>query len=434
MRQFSQRLVTTMLVALAGQAASAEVDLHLQQIESYVSHYVDIAAFDGVVLIADGDEVVWQKAFGYADYSNAVPMTSETVFRIASLSKQVTQAAIGRLVDQDKVRLDSRLSDFLPEFPNGKRISIRQLLDHTSGIAHTNRLDWLDMRTAMALDQIVARLADEPLLFSPGQDQQYSNGGYALLAKIIEVASGQSYENFIDDEIAARGFPSIGHESAYKMVSNMSGRYAPGAIYGERVVADTYMTSNRIGGGSLYAEPEDVFRFFRASFNGALLSEETTAAIFEKPEDGDTQITGRSPGALAQIYMDFDGELTVLTMSSNSAWPGSFNADIVALYRGEEAALTPVTLSGEALSEVDVAAVTGDFVADRFGWEVSIVAEGDHLIMARDEIRTAFARTIDGEFHLPIYDWLCRYSDYGVEFVCRQRDPDAEIRFTFQRR
>jgi len=392
-----------------------------------------MAAFDGVVLIAEGDEIVWHQVFGLADYSHSLAMTTESRFRIASLSKQVTQAAIGRLVDDGKLTLQSRLSDFLPEFPNARRMTIKHLLDHAAGIAHTNRLDWMDMSVAMSLDEIIEGLAKEDLLFKPGIDSQYSNGGYALLAKVIEVTSGLSYGEFIAQAFADKGYSSLGHEAANEIVANMAKRYAPGPAYGERVNAEAYVVTNRIGGGSLYANAEDVFRFFRDSFNEDLLSAATTAALFDKPEDGDIRITGRSPGALAQIYMDLDDELTVVTLSSNSAWPASFNEDIVSLYRKQDAALIPFSISERMMPVDDLQTYSGEFGMKQFGWTVSIEPFGGSLIFVQDQIRTAFARTTDGEFHLPIYDWLCRYSAYNTEFECRQRDPDADIRFLFER-
>jgi len=430
-------LALVALQTLAGFSPDAESradDQRLQQIETYVAEYVDMAAFDGVVLIAEQDSSVWEKGFGSASYENALPMTAETVFRIASLSKQVTKAAIGRLIDQNKLKLDSRLDEFLPEFPNARRITIRQLVEHSAGIAHTNRLDWMDMRKSMTLDAIVANLANERLLFEPGKGYQYSNGGYALLARVIEIASGTSYGDFIAAEFAARGYPSIGHEVAHVAVASMANRYSPGPVYGERVLADTYVTANRIGGGSLYANARDLLHFFRDTYSGALLSTATTAELFPLPEDGDVQITGRSPGALAQVYLDFDERLAVVTLSSNSAWPASFNTDIVSLYRGDEVSLTPFTLDHATLPDVEWMAVSGDFVADRFGWQVSIVRKDQQFVFVQDQIQTAFARTTDGEFYLPIYDWLCRYGDYGMDFECRQRDPNADIRFNFARR
>jgi CubicO group peptidase (beta-lactamase class C family) len=393
-----------------------------------------MAAFDGVVMISVGDATVYRQAFGKADYSHDIPMTPDAVFRIASLSKQVTQAAVGRLVDRGAFGLDTTLAEFLPGFRRARDITIRQLIDHTAGLAHTNRLDWMDMRLTYTLDEIVDRLRREPLLFEPGEDRQYSNGGYALLARIIEIASDMSYAEFIDTEFTRQGFPTLGHEDAYAVVPGMVTRYGPGPVYGERVLADTYMTVNRIGGGSLYASANDVSRFFRASFGGDLVSPEMTAALFPEPEDGDIQITGRSPGALAQVYLDFDEDLAVITLSSNSAWPGSFNSDVVALFRGEDASLTGFSVDDAPITDAERAAVTGDFVADRFGWEWTIVPQGDQFAIRRNELHTAFVRTTEGEFHAPIYDWLCRYSDYGMEFECRQRDPDADIRFRFTRR
>ena len=272
--------IAIILSCVASEVAIANDETAFDAITRYVEAYRVMAAFDGVVLIAQGDERLYYEAFGKADYSHDIPMSTEDVFRIASLSKQVTQAAIGRLVDNGDLTLDARLSEFLPAFPSAGQITIRQLIDHSAGIAHTNRLDWMDMRITYSLDDIIERLSQEPLSFPPGEDRQYSNGGYAVLARIIELASGLTYEAFIDREFARRGYPSLGHEAAYAVIPGMVTRYGPGPDYGERVLADTYMTSNRIGGGSLYANAEDVARFFRASFGGELLSAGMTAALF----------------------------------------------------------------------------------------------------------------------------------------------------------
>jgi CubicO group peptidase (beta-lactamase class C family) len=348
---------------------AADDETRFGQIDDYLARYVDMAAFDGVVAIAKNDEIVFTGVYGKADYARGIPMQPDAVFRIGSLSKQVTMVAIGRLADQGELTLDDSLAEFLPDFPDGERITIRQLLDHTSGIAHTNRLAWMDMRRTYTLDNIVSGLADEPLQFAPGEHTQYSNGGYALLARIIEVASGQTYESFIETEVAGPQFPSIGHESAYESVPGMVSRYAPGPVMGERVFADTYQVVNRIGGGSLHGSAHDILNFFRQSYMGGLLSAEMTRALFPPPDDGDTRITGRSPGALAQVYLDFSDDVVVVTLSSNSAWPASLNADVADFYQGNEVALTPFTISNTALSASDRAAVTGEFIADRFGWE-----------------------------------------------------------------
>lgn len=401
--------------------------------DDYVESYRDMAVFDGVVLIADNDQIVYHCAYGLADYRFDTPLTQDTRFRIASLSKQFTEASVGLLAEAGLVALDAPLSDYLPDFPEADRITLRQLLNHTSGIPHTNNLSWVDMKQGLTLEEIVAGLAEEPLAFEPGTESAYSNGGYALLAAVIEKVTGETFESYLEATFARGGYPSVGHEPAFAVVPDMAHRYAPGPTYGERVEAPVYVTANRIGGGSMFASAEDVWRFFRAAYTGGVLGEALSADLFSQPDDGDALITGRSPGALAQVYLDFNTGLSVVTLSSNSGWPGSFNQDIVALYRGEDAHLTPFTLASTPLSSSEAETYSGDFVAERFGWEVEVEAAEGGLIFEQGDVRTAFARTEDGSFHLPIYDWLCDYEADGAGFTCRQRDPDAEIRFVFNR-
>lgn len=406
----------------------------LPKIDAYVGAYEDMAAFEGVVLIAEGDSVVYECAYGSADYGLDVPMAVDDRFRIASLSKQFTEAAVGRLVDAGTVSLDSALATYLPGYPNSERITIQQLIDHTSGVPHTNSLAWMDMHRGMSLDEIVTRLAREPLDFEPGTDESYSNGGYALLAAVVERVSGLTYAGFLNREFGTGGYPSVGHEAPRQVVPRMVHRYAPGPDYGERVEATTYVVANRIGGGSLYANARDVWRFFTDTYSGAVVSDSVTARLFRMPDDGDVLITGRSPGSLAQVYLD-EGGLAVVTLSSNSGWPGSFNPDIVALYRGdaEEAALVPFTLSEQPFEDQPAEAFTGEFVSDRFGWKVRIEEGDGGLVFVQGDLRTAFGRTESGSFHLPVYDWLCDYDADRTAFTCRQRDPDNDIRFSFRR-
>ena len=289
------------------------------------------------------------------------------------------------------------------------------------------------MREALTLDEIVSGLAKEPLAFEPGSKNAYSNGGYALLAAVLEAASGQSFEALVQTEIASRGFPSVGHEAHLSVIPGLVNRYAPGPVYGERADAQQYVSSNRIGGGSLYANAEDIWRFFRSTYMGEFLSKAVTAELFALPSDGDLLITGRAPGALAQVSLDFNSGLSVVTLSSNSGWPGSFNPDIVALYRGEDVALIPFVIDSGPVTREFAASHTRAFVAERFGWEVVIQTTDTGFVFVQDGVRTTFARTQSGSFHLPLYDWLCDYEEDGWGFTCRQRDPKADIRFAFKR-
>jgi CubicO group peptidase (beta-lactamase class C family) len=90
------------------------------------------------------------------------------------------------LVARGKLKFDSKISEFIPDFPNGDRITILQLLDYTSGIKHTNDLGWISMKEPLLLSEIIDGLAKEPLDFDPGTARNYSNGAYAVAAAVIE--------------------------------------------------------------------------------------------------------------------------------------------------------------------------------------------------------------------------------------------------------
>lgn len=410
------------------------VETYAEAVRTYVRQYVEFGAFDGVVLLARGEHIVFHEAFGFADYRHRLPMAVDARFRIASLSKQFTQAAIARLVAEERLTLDSRISQFLPDFPRGEEITVLQLLDHTAGIPHTNRLAWMDMQEPLALDEIVSGLAAEPLDFEPGSQSRYSNGGYAIAAAVIEAASGRSYADYIQQEITERGFSSIGHETAYETVESMAHRYAPGATVGSRVEATPYLTSNRIGGGSLYANAEDVFRFFRTTLRGADMPDEIHRALFAMPEDGDIRITGRSPGALALVYYDVNEDLTVVTLSSNSAWPGSFNRDITELFRGRSVTQVPVMLLAEKdVAEDELNAIIGVYKPERFSWDIRLERTERGILYIQNESRVAFRKAENGAYYLPIWDWLCSFNDNYESFTCQQRDPDSQAAFVFNR-
>lgn len=414
--------------------SAAQDTLSFDTIDAYAAHYRDLAAFDGVVLVRQNGETIYSRAFGEADYRFHVPMGTSHVFRIASLSKQVTLGLVGRLADRGVIALEDPLSGYLPGYPNAASITIAMLLDGTSGIPHTNDLAWMEMHSGYALSEIVHRLAQTEPAFAPGADTAYSNGAFAVAAAVIEQATGLSFAESLRAEFGA-DYPSLLHEDVFAIIAGAASRYAPGPVAGERREAAPYVVANRIGGGSLTGNADDIARFFEDSFAGRLVSAEMTAALFRMPSDGDTRITGRSPGALAQIYLDANTGLTVVTLSSNSAWPGGFNADITALARGETVTLLAAHSAG--YTAADWSGWTGRYRPTVFNWQwdVRIEAGPENLVYVQDGNASALIPVANGEFHLPLYDWLCAFGESGdgPGLTCRQRDPDADIRFTFAR-
>ena len=176
-------------------------------------HYVDSAATAAVndkrtagvsVAVVKDGRTVLAKGYGFADLENDVPATAETVYRIGSITKQFTSAAIMRLAEQGKLSLDDTLQKFLPNFPTqGNRVTVRHLLNHTSGIKSYTSLGpkWQRVnRIDLAPDSLVALFVNEPFDFKPGEKWLYDNSGYFLLGMIIEKLSGKPYGQYLQDE------------------------------------------------------------------------------------------------------------------------------------------------------------------------------------------------------------------------------------------
>jgi CubicO group peptidase (beta-lactamase class C family) len=157
-----------------------------------------------VAVLRGGDTIV-AKGYGRADLENDLPATAQTVYRIGSITKQFTAAAVMQLVEQGKIALDDTIQRFLPAYhTQGHRVTIRQLLTHTSGIKSYTSLgpEWTSrMRLDLAPDSLVALFQDKPFDFEPGTRFLYDNSGFYLLGMLIERVSGESYAGYLQQHL-----------------------------------------------------------------------------------------------------------------------------------------------------------------------------------------------------------------------------------------
>ena len=186
--------------ATATLPAPKEVD-DTAALDKAVQAYADNLTFMGAVLVARGDRILLDKAYGYANVEWKIPATTNTRFLIASLSKQFAAAAILMLEEQGKLRTDDPVGKYIPGTPESwKPITLHNLLTHTSGIPNTDTSE--RVRTAVAEpvtpDQIIADAEQRPLDFAPDSRFAYSNTNYTLLARIVENVSGASYADFLE--------------------------------------------------------------------------------------------------------------------------------------------------------------------------------------------------------------------------------------------
>ncbi|MGI9073501.1 MAG: serine hydrolase domain-containing protein [Bryobacteraceae bacterium] len=193
----------------------------LSQIPPRVKHLIDEQAVAGAVtLIAYGNDVIEFHALGMADIEAGRPMQKDTIFQIMSMTKPVTAIGIMMLAEEGKLALRDPVEQYLPEFknqhiaanvgPDAARLSIpdhlvtvRDLLTHTAGIQDSApaAIHQYPQLMNVPLDEVVRQIAKQPLLFQPGTQWSYSSPGIEVLGRLIEVCSGQKYEDFITERI-----------------------------------------------------------------------------------------------------------------------------------------------------------------------------------------------------------------------------------------
>ena len=175
-------------------------------LETYMREAVDAWRFQGSVLVADGETVLFEGGYGLADVEKMRENKPSTQFPIASITKVFTAIAVMHLVEQGKLDLDQPVTRYLRDYPpeTGGRIAIRHLLSHTSGIPDFGQIPEFSekARRARSLEEMLEMISSERLLFDPGSRQHYSSSGYFLLGAIVEEVAQKRYETYIRDHLA----------------------------------------------------------------------------------------------------------------------------------------------------------------------------------------------------------------------------------------
>jgi CubicO group peptidase (beta-lactamase class C family) len=228
------------------------------------------------VAVVKNGRTILAKGYGFADLENDVPATAQTVYRIGSVTKQFTSAAIMRLVEQGKLSLDDTLQKFFPSFPaQGNRVTVRHLLNHTSGIKSYTSLGpkWARvMRLDLAPDSVVALFANEPYDFKPGDAYRYNNSGYFLLGMIIEKLSGKTYAQHLQDELfTPLGLKSTVYCDQAPLIKHRAQGYAtrPGGGF---INAEPLSMTQPYAAGSLCSTVNDLVVWTQALAGGKVVS------------------------------------------------------------------------------------------------------------------------------------------------------------------
>ncbi|MBU3174849.1 beta-lactamase family protein [Clostridium estertheticum] len=312
------------------------------EIQSKISKYIDSYSpndkFNGTILVAKDDKVLSDKGYGMADSNKKIVNKPKTAFEIASLTKQFTATAILMLQEKKLLNVQDTVDKYIPDYPDGDKIKIYDLLTHTAGIPDYNQssIPPINGKHTYTLNESVKLFKNKPRHFESGAKYEYSSSNYILLGYIIEKVSGINYEEYIDKNIFKplklidTGF--LTYKAIIKGKAN--GYYRPKKT-------DNYTTSFDKEGsilpsaGGIYSTVDDLYTWYNALFDGKLINKESLngmitphlhsygyGLIITKKANGNIMIwdNGSTLGYTSYLGKDINKKYVIIILSNKYAY------------------------------------------------------------------------------------------------------------------
>jgi CubicO group peptidase (beta-lactamase class C family) len=257
-----------LFAATTATASAVDVGRLTSDVNAWLKPLVDGGHVAGTLLVAKDSRVLFERSYGLADRERKIAATPKTRFCVASITKPMTQILAIQLIQEKKLGLKDTLRRWIPEFPRGGEITIEHLLRHRAGIPHRVTEKEEESRPTTAAD-VVRYAARHPLMFEPDEKSSYSSGGYSVLARVLELASGKSYGDLVEERIFRRlSMARSVHPDHRFPVAERGPSYVPGVQGFEKAAFQDL--SFLVGAGSVYSTPRDMHRLVQGVVSGKL--------------------------------------------------------------------------------------------------------------------------------------------------------------------
>ncbi len=276
-------LYAAIILCITQQAAFAQD--HAAKVQEVLALAHKYEQFNGSALVAENGKVVYKGAFGMANMEWGIPNAPDTKFRLGSITKQFTATLILQLIEQGKIKLDGKLSDYLPDYRKdvGEKVTIHHLLTHTSGIPSYTGLPnfFADVsRNPYKVADFVKKYASGDLEFEPGSKFAYNNSGYFLLGAIIERITGKPYEQVLKENILdPAGMKNTGYDHHDTIIPKRASGYTKTSDgYANAAYLDM---SIPYAAGSMYSTVEDLYLWDQTLYTDKLLSAHSKELMYK---------------------------------------------------------------------------------------------------------------------------------------------------------
>lgn len=398
---------------------------------AYVDSWARDGHFSGTVLVAKDGKPLLRKGWGMANREWNIPNAPDTRFRLGSITKQFTAAAILKLAEEGKLTLQDPVGKYYTDAPaTWEKITIHHLLNHTSGIVSYTGLPGFfqkESMTARKPAEIVKLTQDKPLEFEPGSKMKYNNTGYILLGYVIEKVSGMPYDEYLKKNLfEPLGLKDTGYDWNQAIIARRASGYLP-----DGKNAPYLDMSLPYAAGSLYSTVDDLAAWAAALESGKVVSKEnytkmTTpylnnygyGLVMEKIENhGVVGHGGGINGFNTMLLRASSDGLTVAVLANqNTPAADRIGKDLVALYLGKDVKPRPV------LTEVKLPAQKLDSVAGQYelrpGFVLKVWREGEQLMtQATGQGKLPIQASAEDQFYSTLVDARITF----------QRGPDGKV-------
>lgn len=288
-----------------------------QKIDDLMKPLARDGRFSGVVIASQNGAIIYEKAFGMANAELKVPNVVGSRIGIASITKPMTGIILIHLIEEQKLSLDDKLSKFIPDFPNGDKITVAMLSQHRSGIPHRVMPETEESRVYSSAEMI-EKVKAAKLSFEPGTKEMYSSGGYAVLARVLEIASGQSFAQLLQKYVFDPGQMNDTVDwSGPSIIERRTQEYVCDAGGYTNAAAKDY--SFLVGAGSVVSTASDLYKFGNALIDGKFGASAKTNYV----RNGFVRNSGNTNGHRAYFEIKDDKSYGFVILSNMAC--GSFD-------------------------------------------------------------------------------------------------------------
>lgn len=387
----TRKNLITILFLIIGQLAFAQ-NFDKLKLDKYFKALEENNKFMGSVAISKNGKTIYTNAIGYADVENNIKATEKTKYRIGSISKSFTAVLALIAVEEEKLALNQTIDKWFPKVPNAKKITVKQLLSHRSGIHNfTNDEDYLtwstEAKTEKEMVKIITKGGSD---FEPNSKAEYSNSNYVLLSYIIEKVFSSSYAELVQEYITK----PLELKNTYvfgkiNTANNEAKSYSYLANWNLETETDF---SVPLGAGALVSTPIDLTKFADALFAGKLLSPETLE-LMKTIEDGygiglfqipfyDRIGFGHTGGidGFSAVYSHFPEDTVSYALTSNGTNMNTNDISLAVLSAVYNKAYEIPTFSNIELSSEELDQYLGVYASDQIALKITVTKDGNTLI------------------------------------------------------